>query len=382
MLAIDTATDQPGVALWTDGRAFLRAIGWRASFRETLPAADALLADAGLTMGDVGALAVPAGPGSFTGLRVGAAMAVALSRVRGAPLHAVPTLEAVAEIWAPAGAERVCAAIDARRGRWYAALYQRDGDRWRAMGEPVDLEPGDARTFAAGALVVGPLAGAVSPMSGSVAPVAETARAARRRRSRTLPPGISGRAPRSSTRVPRSSHERAPGSMPAHPTLVRPMEAHDLDCVAAIEARSLSQSVAPRSIRRLSGALAGVAWVAALPSSEVAGYAIGWVASDESEVANIAVARGWQRRGIGSRLLDVACREARARGARRIWLEVRESNQPAQALYGRHGFRRRRKAQGVLPPPPRRRSRHGGRSRRARRLTVLTPLRSLYRTDL
>jgi tRNA threonylcarbamoyladenosine biosynthesis protein TsaB len=155
VLAVDTATDAPGVALRHRERTRVRAIGWRAAFREMSPAVTALLAEANLGLDDLHALVVPAGPGSFTGLRIGATLAVALSRARGIPLHAVPTLEAVAEAYAPAGASRVCSVVDARRGRWYAALYERDPAGWRMIEGPADLAPDAIDGFAGGAAIVG-----------------------------------------------------------------------------------------------------------------------------------------------------------------------------------------------------------------------------------
>lgn len=148
ILAIDTATDLPGVALHHGGSTFMRAIGWRASFRETAPAARALLGEAGLAIGDLAVVAVPAGPGSFTGLRVGATFAVALARAAGIALHAVPTLEAVAEAYALPGTDRVCAVLDARRGRWYAALVDHDGAGWRTTAGPFDLAPEEVKRLA------------------------------------------------------------------------------------------------------------------------------------------------------------------------------------------------------------------------------------------
>ncbi len=165
ILAIDTATDLPGVALSREGRVRVRPIGWRAAFRETAPAAAAVLAAEGIGWEDVTALAVPSGPGSFTGLRVGAAIAASFARARGVALHAVATLEAVAEAYA-AGEGRVCAVVDARRGRWYAALLARDGSGWRTAAGPEDLAPDAVAAFAAGAPVVGPGAAAVGGTGG------------------------------------------------------------------------------------------------------------------------------------------------------------------------------------------------------------------------
>ena len=69
-------------------------------------------------------IAVTCGPGSFTGLRIGVATAMGLSYGLKLPLYYVPTLDALA--YGTIG--RVCAAIDARRGEYYTALYE-DGER-------------------------------------------------------------------------------------------------------------------------------------------------------------------------------------------------------------------------------------------------------------
>jgi ribosomal-protein-alanine N-acetyltransferase len=70
----------------------------------------------------------------------------------------------------------------------------------------------------------------------------------------------------------------------------------------------------------------------------VVGYAVVWYVADESELGNLAVAAEWRRRGLGRWLLDWALSMAAERGAARIFLEVRDSNQSAQDLYARRGF--------------------------------------------
>ncbi len=78
----------------------------------------------------------------------------------------------------------------------------------------------------------------------------------------------------------------------------------------------------------------------------VVGYSVVWTAADEAELANVAVAAELRGHGIGALLLDAVIREVRARGAVVIFLEVRESNDVARALYASRGFhlvgRRRR----------------------------------------
>lgn len=171
VLAIDTATDLAGVARAGPGGVAARRIGWRSAFTELAPAAAGLLAEAGVGWPDVGALAVPAGPGSFTGLRVGAAYALGIVETLDLPLHVVPTLVAVAEAYAAPEDARACATLDARRGRRYAALLEREpGGGWREVDGPWDVEPDAVPRLAGGAPVVGPDDPRAAP--GSPAPVA------------------------------------------------------------------------------------------------------------------------------------------------------------------------------------------------------------------
>lgn len=91
-----------------------------------LPMAQRLLADCGLTVGDLDLIAVAAGPGSFTGLRIGVAAAKGLAWAAQLPCAGCSTLEAMA--WNLAGfSGQVCAAMDARRHQVYNARFQVDG---------------------------------------------------------------------------------------------------------------------------------------------------------------------------------------------------------------------------------------------------------------
>ena len=60
---------------------------------------------------------------------------------------------------------------------------------------------------------------------------------------------------------------------------------------------------------------------------------------DEWEIVNVAVDPAFRREHLGSRLLEAVLQEARAQGAKQIFLEVREGNAPARGLYEKYGFR-------------------------------------------
>lgn len=87
-----------------------------------LPKIFALLNTANLTLKDLNAFVYTAGPGSFTGLRIGLSVLKGLALPMNIPLIAVPTLDAVAFI-APKKTN-IIAALDARMGEIYTAFYQ------------------------------------------------------------------------------------------------------------------------------------------------------------------------------------------------------------------------------------------------------------------
>jgi ribosomal-protein-alanine N-acetyltransferase len=71
----------------------------------------------------------------------------------------------------------------------------------------------------------------------------------------------------------------------------------------------------------------------------VIGFIAARLAADELHINNMAVREGLRQGGIGALLLGTALEEARRRGARRSFLEVRASNVPAQRLYQKFGFK-------------------------------------------
>jgi ribosomal-protein-alanine N-acetyltransferase len=60
--------------------------------------------------------------------------------------------------------------------------------------------------------------------------------------------------------------------------------------------------------------------------------------ADEAEILNVAVHPNFRRKGVASALLRAALDKFRRSAVTRVFLELRESNQPARALYERHGF--------------------------------------------
>ena len=160
LLAFDTSTEQLSVAVLrgADGARFTHAGAGGAQASGTLiPAVQALLAQAGLALGDLQAIAFGRGPGSFTGLRTACSVAQGLALGAGVPVLPIDTLLAVAEAARAAhGATRVLALLDARMNEVYAAEYAWDQTTgWQALGAPTVGPPEALPTPAAGALLAG-----------------------------------------------------------------------------------------------------------------------------------------------------------------------------------------------------------------------------------
>jgi tRNA threonylcarbamoyladenosine biosynthesis protein TsaB len=124
-LALDTATDRASLALGVPGgQALEESIGGaRRHAAALLPAVQRLLQRAGASLDDLQGIALSDGPGSFTGLRVGASVAKALVQARSLPLWTAPSL-LVRVAGVARGDELVLAIANALRGEVYAAAYR------------------------------------------------------------------------------------------------------------------------------------------------------------------------------------------------------------------------------------------------------------------
>ncbi|HEX6645178.1 MAG TPA: tRNA (adenosine(37)-N6)-threonylcarbamoyltransferase complex dimerization subunit type 1 TsaB, partial [Gemmatimonadales bacterium] len=125
-LALDTATDRATVAVGRDRETALEAHldGARRHASAALPMLQRLLDERGMTLADLRGIVIADGPGSFTGLRVGAAIAKALAHSRGVPVFSAPSLMARALAASAGKAEPVVVTSNALRGDVYAAVYR------------------------------------------------------------------------------------------------------------------------------------------------------------------------------------------------------------------------------------------------------------------
>lgn len=151
VLGIEAATPLAGAAVVDGQRLLAQSVldVHRAPAERLLSLVERVLADGGLgatgacaarTVPALDLIAVSAGPGSFTGIRVGFATAAGLAQGSGLPLAGVPTLSVLAAPLASAGLP-VLALLDARRGEVYYALFY----GWGATGPRLTTGPGASR---------------------------------------------------------------------------------------------------------------------------------------------------------------------------------------------------------------------------------------------
>ena len=326
-LAFDTATEVATSAL-VDGD---EVLGERASRAQTLlEDVDALLRQAGAHPGDVGVLAVGTGPGSFTGIRIGLAVARGLAFALDVEGAGVSTLDALA-----AGAPGAVPVVDARRHEIFALVD----------GGPVVLAPADLKV-AAGTVCVGSGARRYRELleaSGS-------GRAARRRRAArsacALP--CSARARRRAGRRDRAAlpaRARRGAERPVTTLELRRLGLSDLAAIEEIERRSYrtpwSRSMFAGELAKPSSICLGAFGADGEETSTLRGYLIVSRYVDAWHVMNVAVDPAHRGHGIASLLLERLF-ELTADDARRGYtLEVRVSNATAIGLYERLGFEAR-----------------------------------------
>jgi tRNA threonylcarbamoyladenosine biosynthesis protein TsaB len=156
LLALETSSATGSVALAVGDEVRERFIATaREQTQQILPLIDALLGDAGIVLAELDAIVFGRGPGSFTGLRIAAAIAQGLSLASGRPLLAVSSLEALAQrAWREHAIAHSLTCVDARMGEVYWAEYRvEDGLATclggEHLGSPATVDAPASRPFGA-----------------------------------------------------------------------------------------------------------------------------------------------------------------------------------------------------------------------------------------
>lgn len=370
VLALDTATRAGSHAVWIEGEVHAAHGDPGRTHAERLPAeATAWLTRFDLRVQDVDLYAVLAGPGSFTGLRVGMAAVQGFALATGKPVVPVPTFDALAAAWIAEAAPRrgtlVGLCLDGQRGDVFFAVLDIDlvqsSDPRAALSGPEVGRPEEAAdafarhardrdvqivghgavryqsTFAArcpGARIGEPAA----PLAGEVARIAATHPGSGVRPHALRP--IYVRRPDAEI-----ARDRARGTSPPVDVLPpgwsvnRASGADDLGAVEALQKRAFTNAWGAEAIRwELENTDVARLYVMRDAAGAVAGYCACWMVFDELHINSLAIDEPWRRHGLARVLLKSVIRDAVASGARAATLEVRQSNAAARALYEGLGF--------------------------------------------
>ena len=137
LLALETATEACSAAVWVDGAVLERyELAPRRHAALILPMSEAVLAEAGLTLSQLDAVAFGRGPGAFTGVRVAVGIAQSIAFAADLPVIPISTLAALALGAArETGRTRIAAALDARMGEVYWGCYGISGAAVEVLDE-------------------------------------------------------------------------------------------------------------------------------------------------------------------------------------------------------------------------------------------------------
>lgn len=157
ILALDSSGLVASVAVVEDGMTDDQVIAeYTVNYKKThsqtlLPMLDEIVKMTELDLNSVDAIAVAAGPGSFTGLRIGSATAKGLGLALDKPLIHIPTLEGLAYNLC-GSSDIVCPIMDARRGQVYTGIYEFDGNCLKVLEDQMAISIEDLGKRIAGYL--------------------------------------------------------------------------------------------------------------------------------------------------------------------------------------------------------------------------------------
>jgi tRNA threonylcarbamoyl adenosine modification protein YeaZ/ribosomal-protein-alanine acetyltransferase len=365
LLALETATRRGSVALGDDTAIHSLEGDTSRTHGARLPEEMlTILAREGRSLDDVTHGVIVAGPGSFTGLRVGMAAMQGLAFARGFPVVPVPTLDAMAEGWMAAhpGAGVIVTCLDSQRGDVFIAAFETAAGTRSVEQASVVLAPmvgppqelarrlNEARPGAA-VVIVGEgarryeavwkaeLPGA--EVADTAEPVAASAiRLARRHLDWAVTPDLLRplylRRPE-----PVMARERAQTERPVETTFTikRATGTDDLARVEALQRDTFTNPWGAEAIKwELEHTDVARLYLMTAESGELVAYCACWMIFDELHINSLAVGPAWRRRGLARRLLQHVFHDAVPSGARAATLEVRSSNDAARRLYEGLGF--------------------------------------------
>jgi N6-L-threonylcarbamoyladenine synthase len=349
-----------------------------------LPAISALFAAHTLHREHLSCVVCGLGPGSFTGVRIAVATAKGIARGLRIPLFGVSTLDALAwGAWLTGVRGSLGVVADAMRGEVYPARFELTdagltrldphtvavasevAARWQATGDTLFLIGDGLKKYAdlfippdtfilgdtslwtpTGAALLRAFDDACSQgragtgEAGTLLPIyTRLSDAEENERARLVSGG----------QIAQGAEVAVPCSGVADParlgaTLYRPMATEDLDQVSALEQLAFVAGAATskerwtRSMFADDVARTDRLWWVACVDDRVISFVGGWVVDGDLQILDLVVDEAFRRQGVAGKLLCHVMDDARALGATTASLEVRASNEAAQALYRSLGF--------------------------------------------
>ena len=351
ILAVDTSTSAATAAIMEDGRLiseYILNIN-RAHSQKIMGIIDDLFKKSAIKPSEIDLYACSAGPGSFTGLRIGASIIKGMAQTFGKPIVGVPTLDALAyNLYNCTGL--VCPMLDAQRGMVYSGLYS-----WE-NGRLVKLE--DLRVILIEDLIkLVKDKGLPTTFLGDGALLFEE----------NLKNGLAEYyiAP-SDSLLPRAS-SCAALAMEMHDkglfdtynsfklTYIRKSQAEveyekkqkielenmrfeDIDQVCEIENLSFATPWSRESFESELSQNSLAKYIVSKVNGKVVAYGGMWIVLDEAHITNIAVHPDYRGQKIGEKLVHALLQTAKESKTARITLEVRALNEVARKLYKKLGF--------------------------------------------
>lgn len=351
ILAVDTSTTAATAAIMEDGRVVAEYVLniSRAHSQRIMGIIDELFVKSGIEPAEIDLYACSAGPGSFTGLRIGAAIIKGMAQTFRKPVAAVPTLDALAYNLYNCGGI-VCPMLDAQREMVYSNIYCWNGGKLEKLqdlgvisiddlmalvtekaipvtflGDGVLLFEEKLKNGVANCNIAA--AGSLLPRASSCASVAAA----------MYENGQVGDYASFKLTYIRKSQAEVEYEKKQKVEL-QGMGIKDIDEVCEIENLSFNTPWSRESFEAeiLKNHLAR--YVVAKIDGRVVAYGGMWIVLDEAHITNIAVHPDYRGRRIGEKLVQEMLETAKKCGAGSITLEVRASNDVARKLYRKLGF--------------------------------------------
>jgi tRNA threonylcarbamoyladenosine biosynthesis protein TsaB len=302
-----------------------------------------VLGRSGVELSRIDRIAVTVGPGTFTGVRIGLALARGLKLALGTPVCGLTSLAAMRlNVRDNPDRRPIACLIDARRGEFYFAAWSAEGIPAIAPctvrhQDAARLVPPRSLVLGTGADRLLELAGGPSDLRRIRADLPDAAR---------LAEAAVDLAPE--TEPPQPVYLRPPGAqLPQRDVSIIEATAAHAPLLSAMQAECFADDWPAADLARLMalpGAIALLAFVASEPDRPVA-FALARRAADEAEIISIGTVPAFRRRGIARRLVGRLADMLVGAGVRSLFIEVGAHNTGAKMLYQALGFA----AAGVRP---------------------------------